>query len=394
MVFLPLYSKNPPERFPVVTLLLILINILVFLFTTKDLVITEEIVLTYGLTKNNFSPLTFLSSAFLHGDIFHLLGNMWFLYIFGFAVEGRVGYGKYVFIYFLSALLGDVLHLGLSQALDPNMPSIGASGAIFGIFGCALYLFPFSQIRSLVGIFYYWRVITIQMLWLGIIYIGIEVFFAFVLDREGSGGVANLAHIGGAIGGFFSCMAFRVHRDSYHVSSAKAMLSEVKDMRYLSRNELESMASVNPNNTAVLLNLIEKTKRDGKNLDQKTIESFYRLLPQMMRTESIQSVGYALTAVFEQTGRVDAKLAFDMAMRLESVKDYELSLRFYQYILHNSETTHQDMESALYRYALILETQYNDIFRAREAYMELIKRFPLSPFSDQAKSRLNNLKTR
>lgn len=157
---------------------------------------------------------------------------------------------------------------------------------------------------------------------------------------------------------------------------------------------MESTASVNPNNTAILLNFIERTKRDGKKLDQKAIDSFYRLLPQMVRTEPIASVGYALMSVFEQTGRIDTKLASDMAMRLESAKNYELSLRFYQYILYNPQTTPQGMEPALYRYALILETKYNDIFRAREAYTELIKRFPLSLFSDQAKSRLNNLKTR
>lgn len=125
-----------------------------------------------------------------------------------FCARGKSGIWKICFNLFFSALLGDVLHLGVSQALDPDMPSIGASGAIFGVFGCALYLFPFSQVRFLVGILYYWRVITIQMLWLEIIYIGIEVLFAVIFDREGTGGVANLAHIGGALGGFFKSRAF------------------------------------------------------------------------------------------------------------------------------------------------------------------------------------------
>jgi membrane associated rhomboid family serine protease len=241
MVF-PLSDDNTDRRsFPVVTVGLIVINVLVFVllqgagfndaftmaFSTvpaeivsgKDLetpdrqleVQTEEgrrIVTAPGLKKTPLSVyLTLLTSMFMHGGIMHLLGNMWFLWIFGDNIEDEMGRVRYLVFYLLCGLLASLTHVVLNASGDSaEIPSLGASGAISGVLGAYLVLHPHRSVRVLL-----FRVITQVP---GYIAVGIWFLFQIVSAwfGGGGGGVAFGAHIGGFIAGAALAFPFMIGR--------------------------------------------------------------------------------------------------------------------------------------------------------------------------------------
>ena len=142
---------------------------------------------------------TIFSSMFIHGGLFHFAGNMMFLWVFGDNIEDRLGHLKYLGFYLLTGVVATLSHL----AVDPHSqaPLVGASGAIAGVMGAYLLLYPYNRIRALV-IFFFITVIEIQAL----IFLGIW-FFLQILNSIGALGlaagvnVAFMAHVGGFLCG-------------------------------------------------------------------------------------------------------------------------------------------------------------------------------------------------
>src|ERR1043165_3960 len=137
----PIYSK------PVVTVSLIVINVLVFLFEVSlDAYSRNDFINVYGLVPDQFSFHSMLTSMFLHGGWMHLLGNMWFLWIFGDNIEDILGSAKFLIFYLLCGSAA-----AMAQYMgDPNsrVAMVGASGAIAGVMGAYLVKFPHSRILS------------------------------------------------------------------------------------------------------------------------------------------------------------------------------------------------------------------------------------------------------
>jgi len=135
-MILPLRVKNPPDHFPYVTLSLIAINVLVFLctigWTPGDgfLSVTPEALRYLAVTHDNMNPIRLLTAMFLHENLMHILGNMWFLWLFGPSVEGRLRPAKFIGMYLLAGTVGFILQDVMQGFVDPTMPSLGASGAI------------------------------------------------------------------------------------------------------------------------------------------------------------------------------------------------------------------------------------------------------------------------
>lgn len=384
MFILPLRSKNPPESLPVGTLLLIILNIAVFLATQEGGDLKLSVANDYGLYGGHVSFLTLITYSFLHGYPFHLIFNLWFLYIFGFAVEGRLRTPKFLILYMASAIAGGLLHMGMSQAGGTDVPLVGASGAIMGVVGAALYMFPYAQVNVLFCAFLiYWRVIIFQMYWLAIIYFVGDILGAFAQE----GPVAHLAHLGGAAGGILVCFIFRAPRDSSQASEAKAMYSDMKDMRYLSSRELAAMAQHNPNNTTLVLNWMSRSLRDGK-VSPECQQSFLRLLPQILQHEPVQATGWALSSLMMTPGIIKPALALDIGKRLENAGDCVTALRLYEAILRDPAADEVDREASLFRLAFVCETALNNNPRAATAYQEIITKYPMSPFAGQALMRL------
>jgi membrane associated rhomboid family serine protease len=199
----PLRDTQPSYTKPVVTMILIAINVFVFLFELSlDDWTRNAFVATYGLVPEHFAVSSLITSTFLHGGWMHLLGNMWFLWIFGDNIEDILGHGKYVLFYLACGAVA-----GLTQSVlttDPRVPMVGASGAIAGVMGAYMVKFPHSRIVTLIPILLFF---TIDIpAWIMLIYWFVTQFFSGVGSityshvSEG-GGVAFFAHVGGFVMG-------------------------------------------------------------------------------------------------------------------------------------------------------------------------------------------------
>src|ERR1700728_4299062 len=145
----PLRDTQPSYSKPVVTTLIIAINILVFLFEASlDPYTQNAFIAQYGLVPANFHVSAIFTSMFLHGGWLHVLGNMWFLWIFGDNIEDLLGHAKFLAVYLLCGIVA-----ALGQVIaNPNstVPMVGASGAIAGVMGAYLVKFPRARILTLV----------------------------------------------------------------------------------------------------------------------------------------------------------------------------------------------------------------------------------------------------
>src|SRR5512147_278269 len=203
----PLYDTARSRTFPVVNLLLIVANILAYIYELQmGPQALQGFISTWGLIPARFlnNPagtwLTIFTAMFLHGGWFHILSNMWVLFIFGDNVEARLGKMRYLIFYLLS---GTVAGLMQSYVLPSSqVPMIGASGAIAGVLGAYLVLFPNARVASLVPILFIFTVIEIPaMVFLPIWFIS-QLFSGWLaLQGTAGSGIAWWAHVGGFVFG-------------------------------------------------------------------------------------------------------------------------------------------------------------------------------------------------
>jgi len=215
----PIRDTIPSRSYPVVTHTLIAVNILCFLIQLAQGPGFDRFAYTYGLVPARYTVeqiaahfslgqqiFSLISFMFLHGSFMHIIGNMWFLYIFGDNVEDRLGPFRYLVFYVLCGFLSGVTHFFLNPTL--NIPTIGASGAIAGVMGAYLILYPGSRILTLVPIIIFPFFFEIPAYF----FIGIWFLFQFInaATTHGQiGGVAWWAHIGGFIFGIILLKLFR-----------------------------------------------------------------------------------------------------------------------------------------------------------------------------------------
>ena len=215
---IPIRDTIQSRNYPVVNSSLIFINVLLYLVELSKGQGMNQFVFTYGLVPARYSvpeigalfshgqqAVAFLSFMFLHGGFWHLLGNMWSLYIFGDNVEDRLGHVRYLAFYILCGLASGLFHLFINW--NSQVPTIGASGAIAGVMGAYMISYPRSRILTLIPIFIIPYFIEIPAFF----FLGIWFFLQF-LNAAGSsaqiGGVAWWAHIGGFISGIILLKLF------------------------------------------------------------------------------------------------------------------------------------------------------------------------------------------
>jgi len=196
---LPLHDDQRSRRFPFATILIIAANAAVFCDWQLRVGI-EKSVFEWGLTPSTFLNSSWLpgmahmvSSMFLHGGWMHLIGNMWFLFVFGKNVEGAVGAVRFLFFYVLCGIAADYLYVLFSPA--SRIPLVGASGAISGVLGAYLALYPRASITTLAPFFYSLRLPAWFFL---IVWFGLQILYQAAASSRGhhGGDVAYLAHIG------------------------------------------------------------------------------------------------------------------------------------------------------------------------------------------------------
>jgi len=208
---IPIRDTTPSKTVPVVNNTLIGINVVFFLVQLAQGPAQDHFVYLYGLVPAKFTVpqvsvyfslgqqiLSLFTFMFLHGGFLHLIGNMWSLYIFGDNVEDRLGSARYIVFYLLCGLASGMTHLLFNT--HSNIPTIGASGAIAGVMGAYLILYPGSRILTLIPIIFIpWFVEIPAFFFLGIWFV---LQFINAAGSSGhAGGIAWWAHIGGFVFG-------------------------------------------------------------------------------------------------------------------------------------------------------------------------------------------------
>src|ERR1700674_723651 len=208
---IPLRDVIPSRTTPYITVTIIILNTLAWFY---ELALPRDVLPLflqfYGVVPADFTATTLVSSMFLHGSWSHVIGNMWYLWIFGDNVEDRVGHGRFIVFYLLCGIAA-----GLGQiAMDPSstLPTIGASGAIAGVMGAYFVLYPNSRVLTLVFIFFYYEIFELPAIVLLGFWFLIQLFSAgaiAVTASTGGGGVAFAAHVAGFLCGVFGVFVFK-----------------------------------------------------------------------------------------------------------------------------------------------------------------------------------------
>jgi membrane associated rhomboid family serine protease len=221
-MFIPLKDLNPRRHYPIVNTTLILANVLVFLYQySLPPHIFKLFMTTYATVPARFpawlsghAPLEsafvpLLTSMFLHSGVLHIAGNMLFLWIFGDNVEDFYGHFTYLLFYLFCGIGSGLLHVAFN--MNSPVPALGASGAISGVMGAYLILYPRSQILTLVFVF----LVPIP----AVIILGLWFIMQFMsafgsLGSVASGGVAWWAHVGGFLLGMLLTMMAKGKRSA------------------------------------------------------------------------------------------------------------------------------------------------------------------------------------
>jgi membrane associated rhomboid family serine protease len=217
---IPLRDYIPTRRFPIVTLMLILINVAVFalelLLDAGGLL--EDFINTFGLVPllvtqhfDSFVAFTFISSMFMHGGFLHILGNMLYLWIFGNNVEDEMGRLRFLIFYFVAGIAASLAQVIAGPR--STVPGIGASGAIAGVLGAYLVLYPRARVATLIPLGLFTRVADLPaVLVLGFWFVLQLLNGVLSFGMGQMGGVAWFAHIGGFIAGVLLVKPFTIGR--------------------------------------------------------------------------------------------------------------------------------------------------------------------------------------
>jgi len=236
---IPIRDDQPRFSTPYVTFFIIALNVVVFLFelsvgaqsrgALNSLVDQFGVVPLHfqralaGSTRFNLAgqSITILTSMFLHGGWLHIIGNMWFLWIFGDNIEDHVGHFPYLIFYLVSGFVASITHIALN--LDSNVPSVGASGAIAGVMGAYFVLYPKARVLTLVPL-----IIFFTFWWLPAwIFLGYWFLLQFLsgsataiaATSQNTGGVAFWAHVGGFVAGILLIKILPERRGRYRYAA-------------------------------------------------------------------------------------------------------------------------------------------------------------------------------
>ena len=208
----PYKDDNPRILVPYVTYCIIGINALIFVMQfnlgISDPSAEKAFIYRFGFIPADFSLITIFTSMFLHGGISHIMGNMWFLWVFGDNVEGVLGHLKYAIFYLMCGLAATISQL----LINPNstIPMVGASGAIAGVLGMYMIRFPHARVHVFAFIIIFFTTFRVPAMFV----LGFWFFNQLTngfgsLGFDTTGGVAWFAHIGGFIAGVMLNQAFK-----------------------------------------------------------------------------------------------------------------------------------------------------------------------------------------
>ena len=234
-MFFPLRDYRPSRTFPWVTVTIIAIDVLIYLYQAlilgdqrvlvrvglRSAYITKEdlFIYTYGLSPcevlgscSAFPPAEFplwatlFTSMFLHGSLLHVAGNMWYLWVFADNVEDAMGKLRFLIFYLLSGLAAALAQILVNP--DTQTPMVGASGAISGVLGAYMILYPRGRVLTLLWVFYFVRFMQLPALYFLGFWFLFQLLSASLVGTGEGGGIAWMAHIGGFVAGMLLVRLF------------------------------------------------------------------------------------------------------------------------------------------------------------------------------------------
>jgi len=213
-------ASRRPTHFPVVTALIILINVIVFV---TELIRGDAFVFKWSVVPADIVAgrhwITILTAMFLHGSWLHIIGNMLFLWAFGPEIEDIMNPLRFSVFYLAGGLVAMLAQVVASPG--STMPNLGASGAIAAVMGAFLVTYPRDRIRSLLVIFIFVRVTFIPAALLIVVWFLIQLLNAGSVVNVQTGGIAYLAHVGGCIFGAVTARWFKDPRRIAEQSSSE-----------------------------------------------------------------------------------------------------------------------------------------------------------------------------
>jgi len=385
-MLIPYRVKNPIKRFPAITVSIIAVNVIVYFFSTdfssaeRFLGIKESVVKDYAFALGITSPLNFMSSIFLHGDLFHLLGNMLFLWVFGPPVEDRLGKVSYPIVYFTTGLAGALMQAIVDKAVTGHAQlGIGASGCIMGIVGAYWFAFSWSKVCVFYWLWWFWHgVWEVQAIWIIGLFFLMDLAEGTLYSTVGiSGGVANFAHLGGAAIGALMCMLMGVTRDSSEVSEAKALQADVKQLSLLPLHSLQAMLEQDPGNPELVRAIIPPALSMHR---QDAIDKAFADAGTGLVEKAPSLVAHYLVELGGQVGLYRPLHLLRLAGHLEQDGDHTRALHVYKLVADNYGDT-SDAETAIFRMAQSYWRNFRDGARASACLEEMQRRFPNGPMS-------------
>jgi membrane associated rhomboid family serine protease len=208
---IPLRDVIPSRTTPYITVTIIVLNAAAWLFEiTLPRDVLPLFLQSYGVVPAELRAPTLITSMFLHGGWAHVIGNMWYLWIFGDNVEDRLGHGRFIVFYLLCGIVATVGQI----AMDPTstVPTIGASGAIAGVMGAYFVLYPKSRVLTLIPLIIIWEIVELPAIFLLGFWFLLQLVSAGSITgsaNAGGGGVAFAAHVAGFVSGLIGVFLFR-----------------------------------------------------------------------------------------------------------------------------------------------------------------------------------------
>ena len=390
LLMIPYRVKNPVKTFPVLTVTLIAIHIALYAIATTDIMHLRPDVLAKSSFAFGISPLWMFFIAILyHADIVQLLANMLFLWVFGPAVEERLGTVKFLAVYFISALVGGVYMTGLDYIYTNAIhPWVGATASVMGIAGAYWYIYSWSQVSVFYWFVLWYGSIDIAALWVVGIFIVADIVQGIFYNSVGvAGGVANISHIASAASAVLICVGLHVKRDSEAVSDAKALRADDLDLKNMPVEALQVMLEEDPTDIELIRALEIPALRHG-NLSALT-DALTKAGPKVIEKDPRLIARYLIDMRGDIHIYKPAHL-LHLAGLLERRGEPQRAIVIYRMIV-DRYPQHHDAEVALYRMAFCSWNSLHDASAAHAYIDEIEWRFPHGEMIEYARILLRKL---
>jgi membrane associated rhomboid family serine protease len=388
MLLLPYRSKNPPESFPYATIALIVLNVAVYVFTTQSLlVVKESTVETLAMSHNTLwkESWRIITAMFLHGSLVHLIGNLLMLGVFGPGAEGRLRTVKFICLYFVAGIVGGLFDDLVSGFGAPERFSLGASGAIMGVVGMYLYMFPHTKVMVLFGL----KRLEWKASWIIGFYIFYDLWYGFTQLHDG---VGHLCHLGGLAVGIVGTMLLGAKHDTASESRVSEMRTEAGgNLHSLALPELAFAYAACPDDAEITMAYVMRASREGSR--RKIVEVMQEREAQLVAANDreVEELGFIIVGLTEYDGVVPPWLSVRIAGRLEKINPGIGETLCRRVLRTRPYPNGELLEQTLVRLAAILDQNEKMRGEAALVYKEIVDRFPFGAWTAQSTNRLKEL---